>query len=133
MTKHKHKTKHRELPAWRESDTRDDKSAQVKKAATIQSPDAHSDDPLMFEVDSLQLEIAALMCEAHIRDELIYGYLRTGLIVTEENYDLLTPEDQRAWDNAIEEYEARIAVEAGHRDRSKGRCGNSLSKKEGST
>jgi hypothetical protein len=64
----------------------------------------HLETPLTLEVDSLQLEFATQMRKAYIRDELIYAYLRTGVIVTEENYDYLTPEDRRAWDRAFEEY-----------------------------
>lgn len=88
---------------WRQSDTSHDESEQEVKAAPVGLPDIHCDDPLMFQVDSLQFEIVTLH-KAHIRDELIYAYLRTGLIATDENYELLTPEDQRAWDRAIEEY-----------------------------
>ena len=58
--------------------------------------DFHLEKPLTLEVDSLQLEFVILMRKADIRDELIYAYLRTGLIVT-ENYDYLTTEDRRAW------------------------------------
>lgn len=104
MGKHKRKTDRGAHPAWRPSDAGHNEFEQEMKAARVGLPDIHSDDPLMFEVDSIQLEIVALMRKAHIRDELIYAYLRTGLIVTDENYDLLTREDQRAWDRAIEEY-----------------------------
>jgi len=66
--------------------------------------DSHLETPLTLEVDSLQLEFVILMRKANIRDELVYAYLRTGLMVTGENYDYLTPEDRRAWDRALEEY-----------------------------
>lgn len=44
------------------------------------------------------------MRKAHGRDESIYAYRRTGFIITDENCELLTLEDRRAWDRAIEEY-----------------------------
>ena len=61
-----------------------------------------------FEMDDLQREMVALMQKAEIRPELIYAYLTTGLLVTEENYEKLTPEDRRAWDCAIREYTKRF-------------------------
>jgi len=47
------------------------------------------------------------MRKARIPAELIYAYLRTGLIVTEERYEHLSPEDRYAWDRAIAEYVQR--------------------------
>jgi hypothetical protein len=36
--------------------------------------------------------------------ELIYAYLRTGLIVTEDNQRYLTADDRDAWNRALAEY-----------------------------
>jgi hypothetical protein len=71
--------------------------------------DVRSRDPVTFEVDSPQLEIVALMRKAKIRDELILAYVRTGFILTKENYNLLTREDRGAWDRAITEYQTHAA------------------------
>lgn len=60
-----------------------------------------------FEMVDLQCEMVALMQKADIRPELIYAYLTTGLVVTEENYRYLTPEDRRAWNRAVAEYSKR--------------------------
>lgn len=57
--------------------------------------DPRSGNPGMLEVDDLQREMLTVMQKAKIREELIYAYLRTGLIVTEENYKSLAPEDRR--------------------------------------
>ena len=63
--------------------------------------------PHPLEVDRLQMEIVRLMRKARISPELIYAYLHTGLIVTEERYEHLSPEDRYGWDRAIVEYVKR--------------------------
>jgi len=72
--------------------------------------DSYSVGSETFEMDDLQREMVALMQKAEIRPELIYAYLTTGLLVTEENenYEKLTPEDRRARDCAIREYTKRF-------------------------
>ena len=40
----------------------------------------------------------------YINPALIYAFEKTGRIVTEENRKLLSEEDLRDWDDAIEEY-----------------------------
>jgi hypothetical protein len=69
--------------------------------------DALSTIPDQLEVDWLQIEFVRLMRKARIPAELIYAYLRTGLIVTEERYEHLSREDRYAWDSAIVEYVLR--------------------------
>jgi hypothetical protein len=66
--------------------------------------DSHSSIPHRLELDSLQRDIVAVMRRARIPPELIYAYLRTGLIVAEENYEHLSSEDRHDWDRAIMEY-----------------------------
>ena len=72
------------------------------------SIDRHSHTSDTFEVDTLQLEIVTLMWQTQIPPELIYAYMRTGLVVTDENYESLSPADKRAWDGAIAEYVQRF-------------------------
>ncbi len=67
--------------------------------------DIGSEDAIAFELDPLQMEILEVMYQARIPEELVYAYLRTGLLVTEENYDHIAPEDRRAWQGAINEYD----------------------------
>jgi len=92
----------------RQPDGRQSASAQHFKPEDTVLFDAHSETPLTWEVDSLRFEFVALMRKANIRDELIYAYLRTGLLVTEENYDYLTTEDRLDWDRASKEYARQI-------------------------
>ena len=67
--------------------------------------DIGSEDAIAFELDPLQMEILEVMYQARIPEKLVYAYLRTGLLVTEENYDYIAPEERRAWQRAINEYE----------------------------
>ena len=67
--------------------------------------DIGSEDAIAFELDPLQVEILEVMYRARIPEELVYAYLRTGLLVTEENYDYIAPEGRRAWQCAINEYD----------------------------
>jgi hypothetical protein len=66
--------------------------------------DPDSTTPAPIPIETLQSQIAAVMTRAGISPAFIYAYRRTGLIVTEENYLLLSPADRDAWDLAIEEY-----------------------------
>jgi hypothetical protein len=67
--------------------------------------DIGSEEAMAFDLDPLQMEILELMYQARIPEELVYAYLRTGLLVTEENYDYVAPEDRHAWLRAINEYD----------------------------
>src|SRR5258708_27243575 len=67
--------------------------------------DIGTGDAIAFELDPLQMEILEVMYQARIPEELVYAYLRTGLLVTEENYYYIAPEDRRAWQRAINEYD----------------------------
>ncbi|HTS60974.1 MAG TPA: hypothetical protein VMH28_03060 [Candidatus Acidoferrales bacterium] len=73
-----------------------------KNAALL---DIGSEDAIAFELDPLQIEILEVMYQARIPEELVYAYLRTGLMVTEENYNYIAPEDRHAWQRAISEYD----------------------------
>ena len=49
------------------------------------------------------------MKKAGLDPALIYAFEKTGLLVTEENQDLLPDKDVAEWAAAIEEYEAMQA------------------------
>jgi hypothetical protein len=51
--------------------------------------------------------VLGAMREAGIRPELIYAYERTGLLLNEEGYKKLSPEDRADYDAAIDEYLAK--------------------------
>jgi hypothetical protein len=81
--------------------------------------DPRPEDPVFFDPDSatpkpiplatLQREIVELITKARVSPEFIYAYRRTGLIVTKENYRLLSPKDRAAWDLAVQEFLQRRA------------------------
>lgn len=45
--------------------------------------------------------------QAGVRPELIYAFDKTGRMVTEDNIDLLTPEELAEWNAAVHEYRQR--------------------------
>jgi len=83
--------------------------------------DPEPDDPVFFDddvdapvpinLDSLQRQIVAVMNKACVSPELIYAYCRTGVIATDQNYGLLSPEDRDAWECAIAEYSRQRGAE----------------------
>jgi hypothetical protein len=48
------------------------------------------------------------MAEVGISQAMIFAFKRTGRIVTERNKHLLTPEELREWNDAVDEYHRRI-------------------------
>src|SRR5207248_7598441 len=73
--------------------------------------DDDADAPVPINLDSLQRQIIAVMNKARAAPELIYAYCRTGVIATDQNYDLLSPEDRDAWERAIAEYSRQRGTE----------------------
>ena len=61
-----------------------------------------------LDLDELQRDIVAAMYRARIAHELIYAYLRTGVIVTEDNQKYLSAEDLDAWNRALFEYSRQL-------------------------
>jgi len=50
------------------------------------------------------------MAEVGISQATIFAFKRTGRIVTEMNKHLLTPEELREWNDAVDEYHRRVGV-----------------------
>jgi hypothetical protein len=73
-----------------------------------------SDVPRPMDLADFDAEVVEVMCEAGIRPELIHAYIRTGLIVAQENRKYLSKEDRMAWDRAILEYFERIETPGKH-------------------
>jgi hypothetical protein len=72
--------------------------------------DPESPTPAPIPLETLQREIVEVMTKARVSPEFIYAYCRTGLILTQENYWLLSPKDRAAWDLAVLEYYRRAPV-----------------------
>lgn len=68
--------------------------------------DPDADTPQMMSMVSVESAMVGAMQTAGISDEYIYAYQHTGLMLTEDNYELMSDEDLAAWDAAIESYRA---------------------------
>ncbi len=73
--------------------------------------DPDADTPQELDWDKVGSEIVGAMVKAGIEPEKIYAYRKTGLIVTEENWGLLSEEQQQEWEAAIAEYGERLSGE----------------------
>ena len=47
------------------------------------------------------------MSAAGVRPEVIYAFRKTGRIVTEDNWHLLSEDDRKEWTDAVNEYFTR--------------------------
>ncbi len=73
--------------------------------------DPDADTPQELDWDKVDSEIVGAMVRADIEPEKIYAYRKTGLIVTEQNWGLLSEEQQQEWEAAIAEYGERLSGE----------------------
>lgn len=69
------------------------------------------DEPIFFDappVEHLEAEMVLAMKKAGVDPALIYAFEKTnGLLVTEQNKQLISEADLEAWNAAIDEYEAK--------------------------
>jgi len=78
------------------------------------------DDPIFFDPDAdtpqscgpeaadrLDDQIVEAMSAAGVRPEVIYAFRKTGRIVTEGNWHLLSEADRKEWTDAVNEYFTR--------------------------
>jgi len=70
--------------------------------------DPDADDPVPLSDEKYERMMIEAMAEVGISQAMIFAFKRTGRIVTERNKHLLTPEELREWDDAVEEYHRRI-------------------------
>ena len=73
--------------------------------------DPDADTPQELDGDKVDSEIVGAMVKAGIEPEKIYAYRKTGFIVTEQNWGLLSEEQQQEWEAAIAEYGERLSGE----------------------
>lgn len=66
--------------------------------------DPEADEPRSFDDAKVSRAMVSAMEAAGTRPEIIFAYRRTGLLVSEDNYRKLTPEDRAEWRAALEEY-----------------------------
>jgi hypothetical protein len=68
------------------------------------------DDKLFFDappLEHLEHEIVQAMQKAGLDPALVYAFEKTGLIVTEDNQNLISDADLAEWEAAVMEYRAR--------------------------
>ena len=80
--------------------------------------DPNDNDPILFDPDAAdpvplsdekhERMMIEAMVEVGISQAMIFAFKRTGRIVTESNKHLLTPEELREWNDAVDEYHRRV-------------------------
>lgn len=68
--------------------------------------DVRADKPQPMIDEAVDRQLLEAMHKAGIHPALIYAYQKTGRIVTQANQKFLSPEDQQAWQDAIDEWYA---------------------------
>ena len=71
--------------------------------------DPDADTPQPIDIDKYDAEVVRAMSVAGIEPAKIYAYKKTGLLPSAENWKLLSPQDRAEWNQALDEYEAKIA------------------------
>ena len=98
----------RSVPLNREARGELDKALVVQREKFIAKfgREPGPDDPVFFDLDEDKLrdDTANAMRAAGIRPALIYAYEETGLIVTQENRQLIPETDLREFDDKVREY-----------------------------
>ena len=92
----------RQLAAFREKFGRDPNDADP----IFFDPDA--DDPVPLSDEKYECTMIEAMAEVGISQAMIFAFKRTGRIVTERNKHLLTAEELREWNDAVDEYRRRV-------------------------
>jgi hypothetical protein len=57
-----------------------------------------------LDPDSEILQIMLRVAEETGKPQLAYAYQRTGLLITEQTYEQLSPTDRQEWNEAVDEY-----------------------------
>jgi len=70
--------------------------------------DPDADDPVPLSDEKYEGMMIEAMVEVGISQAMIFAFRRTGRIVTERNKHLLTAEELREWNDAVDEYHRRV-------------------------
>ncbi len=70
--------------------------------------DPDADEPVPLSEEKYEQIMVEAMAEVGISQAMIFAFKRTGRIVTERNRHLLSVEELREWDNAINEHYRRV-------------------------
>ncbi len=70
--------------------------------------DPDADEPVPLSDEKYERMMIEAMAGVGISQAMIFAFKRTGRIVTERNKHLLTPEELREWNDAVDEYHRRV-------------------------
>ena len=70
--------------------------------------DPDADDPVPITQEKYDEAMVEAMTTAGLDPVLMYAYKRTGRLVTESNRHLLTREELREWNDAVDEYHRKL-------------------------
>ena len=73
-------------------------------------PDWNSPVPAPVSAAAFEAELVAAMMAADLDHALIYAYQQSGVLVTEENQNIVDPLDLAEWDAALDRYHALHSV-----------------------
>ncbi|WP_290748176.1 hypothetical protein [Amaricoccus sp.] len=69
------------------------------------NPDTDNPEPITeAQVEEMARAMLKAMISSGLPAHLIYAYQKTGLVVSEEGYKNISPEDRAAYNSAIDEY-----------------------------
>ena len=66
--------------------------------------DPSSDTPKQMSLDDFHDDVLRIMAASEMPGHLIHAWQKTGRILTEDTYHLVSPADRKEWDDAIQEY-----------------------------
>jgi hypothetical protein len=100
------------MPPELEEDLKEQRKKFIEKFGREPGPD----DPLFFDPDAdtpqpypeekFTEEVVESMREAGVDEKLIKAFKKTGLLVTQDNLDLMTPEELEEFEEALESEES---------------------------
>ena len=70
--------------------------------------DPDADTPTPMSVKQVSDEIVQAMVSAGVDPSIIYAFHRTGFLVSEDNVNLLSPDELAEWQAAINEYNEKV-------------------------
>ena len=70
--------------------------------------DPDADEPVPLSDEKYERMMIEAMTEVGISQAMIFAFKRTGRIVTDRNKHLLTSEELREWNDAVDEYHRKV-------------------------
>jgi hypothetical protein len=71
--------------------------------------DPNADQPTPFSEDQLNRSMTEGLLLMQVPHRFIYGFLKSGIFLTEANHKHVDPSAREAWDQALDEYDSFVA------------------------